>query len=432
MATKAAPSPQSVDARWEVVHRVASSPSFRRSPRLRELLTYICERAIENRPEELREQLIGCGVFGRKPDYNPSEDNIVRVEVRQLRKRLEEYFAGDGKEEPCVILIPKGAYVPVFETREHLASLRDPGVKTELLPAQHRHQVGWRLWLMLAAIAGLAAVCLGLWGENRKLEQRLAGAAGSRLDRSALWPLLFNNSQDTLIVCADSSLVVAQTVLQRPVTLEEYLSHDYGSRSVSSDAAKSVLRLVPNWLFTDMTDVRLVQRLHRLNADQWDKVSIRSAKNTQILDFKQGNSILLGSIRSNLWNSLFEPALNFRFEFDQQVHAAYVRNKKPMGTELPVYRAARPGQSGDSYSVIALVPNLRHTGNVLIIEGTTGEGTESAGEFIMNAATSSPLINRLTTQNRGRIPYFEVLLKSGTLSGITKNAEIVAERILPD
>jgi hypothetical protein len=67
-----------------------------------------------------------------------------------------------------------------------------------------------------------------------------------------------------------------------------------------------------------------------------------------------------------------------------------------------------------------------------MIAGTTGEGTESAGEFIMNPATSSGLINRLSARNKGRIPYFEILLKSGTLAGVAKNAEIVAEHLVPD
>jgi hypothetical protein len=215
------------------------------------------------------------------------------------------------------------------------------------------------------------------------------------------------------------------------VTLQEYLSRDYTAKLANSDA-KSVLRSLPNWLFTDMTDVRLVQRLFRLNADHWDKVSIRSSRTTQIQDFKQGNSILLGSIRSNPWDSLFEQVTKFRFEYDEQAHTAYIRNRQPEKGERPLYWAASPGQSGDSYSVIALVPNLRKTGHVLMIAGTTGEGTESAGEFIMNPATSSALIGRLTQRNKGRIPYFEVLLKSGTLAGIAKNSEIVAEHIIPE
>src|SRR5271154_5039423 len=98
-----------VDARLDVAQRVASSAVFHRAPRLRELLLYICERAAQNRLADLREQKIGCAVFGRKPDYNPGEDNIVRVEIRQLRKRLEEYFATEGRDDRFVILIPKGA-----------------------------------------------------------------------------------------------------------------------------------------------------------------------------------------------------------------------------------------------------------------------------------------------------------------------------------
>jgi hypothetical protein len=61
---------------------------------------------------DIRWDVAQSAVFGRKADYSPGEDNIVRVEVRQLRKRLEEYFATQGKDEPVVILIPKGAYVP--------------------------------------------------------------------------------------------------------------------------------------------------------------------------------------------------------------------------------------------------------------------------------------------------------------------------------
>ena len=433
MATGAAPSPLSFDERVEVVQRVAASLSFQRSPRLRELLLYICERAIQNHPEELREQLIGRGVFGRKADYNPAEDNIVRVEVRQLRKRLEEYFATEGKEEPYVILIPKGAYVPVFEPRvkPSLAAVQTQPIEVRSSPSG----VLWKTWFFRVAVTvilGLAGLSGWLWRENRKVERQLAGSSASQQGRAPLWPLLFNNGQETLIICADSALVVAETVLRRSVTLEEYLSHDYDGRPATSEPARSILRAVPNWLFTDITDVRLVQRLFRLNAAHWDKVSIRSAKNAQLQDFKQGNIILLGSIRSNPWDSLFEPAMKFRFEYDQQAHAAYIRNQKPEQAEQALYRAASPGESGDSYSVIALVPNLRHTGFVLMIEGTTGEGTESAGEFIMNPASAAGFINSLTANNQGRIPYFEVLLKSETLAGVTKNAEIVAEHIIPE
>lgn len=56
-------------------------------------------------------------VFGRKPDYDPREDSIVRTEAGKLRTRLDEYYSGTGKGDPLVIGLPKGSYVPIFTSR---------------------------------------------------------------------------------------------------------------------------------------------------------------------------------------------------------------------------------------------------------------------------------------------------------------------------
>src|SRR3954451_19454277 len=87
----------------ELVERVANSPTFQRSPRLREFLVYVADCTINDRLEDTREQQIAANVFNRNPDYNPGQDNIVRVEARSLRKRLELYFATEGRNEPVII-----------------------------------------------------------------------------------------------------------------------------------------------------------------------------------------------------------------------------------------------------------------------------------------------------------------------------------------
>jgi hypothetical protein len=436
MNASVAPSPPSVDLRWEVAQRVASSVVFHRSPRLRELLIYVCERSIQNRPEELREQAIGCGVFGRKADYNPGEDNIVRVEIRQLRKRLDDYFASEGKDEPYVIQIPKGSYVPVFEPRLPVSELTISNRPVASKPvAAGISSRPWWFWAQILALMVLAIACVAMWRANREVEKRLAAVARAIPERPPLWPLLFNDNQETFVVCADSTLVVAESIMHRSISLDQYLAGDNGALTQPNDLASLVRSLAysrKRWQFTDMTDVRLVQRLYRLNVANWDKVSVQSSRTMKIQDFKNGNVVLLGSNRSNLWNSLFEPMLKFRFDYDEQARMPVIRNQSPEPGEPTSYRAARPGETGDSYGVVALVPNLRHTGSVLIIEGTTAEGTEAAGEFIMNSATSAALLNSLMKRNKDHIPYFEVLLRSSTLEGIAKNAQIVAERTLPD
>src|SRR5260221_708772 len=204
-----------VDARWELVQRVAASPFFHRSPRMRELLLYICERALHNRPEDLREALIGQNVFGRKPDYSPGDDNIVRVEVRHLRKRLEEYFASEGSQEPILITIPKGTYVPLFEPR--------PAIETVPPPEAPSARSVWPR-IQAVAIGVLVLALVWLWIQNRSLEQ----AASATVNRSPLWPLLFNRDHQTYVVCADSALVFAHVLTHHEIALEDYMKRDYG------------------------------------------------------------------------------------------------------------------------------------------------------------------------------------------------------------
>jgi hypothetical protein len=424
METRADMNLSSEDALRGVVQRVTGSVSFQRSPRLRELFLYICDRAIENKPEELREQKIGCSVFGRKPDYNPGEDNIVRVEIRQLRKRLEEFFSTEGKDEPMVIVIPKGAYVPVFEARRPPVPVEIAAVKP--LPPVSTPLRKWG-WVQTAVILALAITCFWLYLDRHSAAQAVANAA-TVPKHLALWPLLFNEEHQTFIVCADSSLVVIRALTHQAISLEDYTSGTY----LKQDAVKPLFKTLARAQFTDIADARLVQRLYQLSENRSDKVSIRSARTAQLQDFKNGNIILLGSSRSNLWTTLFEAVLNFQFDYDEQLRIPFIRNRAPDHGELPVYRAASVGGSGDAYSTIALVPNLRHTGSVLMIAGTTGESTEATGEFLTNGKTAADLLDRLIKRNNGRLPYFEVLLKSRAVDGVARNPEIVAMRVLPE
>ena len=40
----------------------------------------------------------------------PSVDNIVRVQVRRLRSKLEKYYAFEGQVDPLVVEVPRGGY----------------------------------------------------------------------------------------------------------------------------------------------------------------------------------------------------------------------------------------------------------------------------------------------------------------------------------
>jgi hypothetical protein len=73
--------------RWELIERILKSREFKRALRLRELLHYVGKQTIQVGATSIREQEIGEAVFGRGSNYDTSLDNIVRVNVTELKKR---------------------------------------------------------------------------------------------------------------------------------------------------------------------------------------------------------------------------------------------------------------------------------------------------------------------------------------------------------
>ncbi len=96
------------DTRILLIQRVAASSVFGKSHRLRELFLFLSQRKPDEAGGAIHEQQIGVEVFDRRPDYDTTQDAIVRVQVSQLRKRLEQYFASEGRDEPMIIELPKG------------------------------------------------------------------------------------------------------------------------------------------------------------------------------------------------------------------------------------------------------------------------------------------------------------------------------------
>ncbi len=86
----------SIEERRALIERVASSAQFRRSARLRDFLLYVGGQSLKEGCPEIHEQEIGTKVFGRPANYDRSQDNIVRVNATELRKRIEAVLCFGG------------------------------------------------------------------------------------------------------------------------------------------------------------------------------------------------------------------------------------------------------------------------------------------------------------------------------------------------
>jgi TolB-like protein len=101
------PAPNLVRAELE---RLKTSRTFAGSDRLCALLSFVAEETLAGRGDSLKEAVIGNEVYGRMPAYDPRIDSAVRVEAKRLRRKLDEYYAGEGHDADIRIGLPSGQY----------------------------------------------------------------------------------------------------------------------------------------------------------------------------------------------------------------------------------------------------------------------------------------------------------------------------------
>jgi TolB-like protein len=137
--------------------KVLASPGFARNERLSRFLRFVVERHMEGRDQELKESLIAIEVFGRQPGYDSKQDPIVRTEASRLRARLSEYYLAQGKDDPVVIELPKGGYIPVVRSVERTDK-----------PAAPEGATRWWISVGAAALALMViAVAAVIWWRPR-------------------------------------------------------------------------------------------------------------------------------------------------------------------------------------------------------------------------------------------------------------------------
>src|SRR3984957_5231558 len=93
---------------------VFASGIFSRAPGLAHMLRYVCTKYFEGQSDQVKEYNIAVEALGRPADFDQKRDSIVRVEAHRLRRRLNEYYEGEGASHRIRIVLPSGQKVPRF------------------------------------------------------------------------------------------------------------------------------------------------------------------------------------------------------------------------------------------------------------------------------------------------------------------------------
>jgi adenylate cyclase len=97
----------------EQLERILASGDFDASPRSRAFIRFIVEETLAGRQEALTQAAIATRVFGRREDFDPTVDPIVRIQAGRLRRSLERFYLLSGVGDPVRIELVRGSYVPV-------------------------------------------------------------------------------------------------------------------------------------------------------------------------------------------------------------------------------------------------------------------------------------------------------------------------------
>lgn len=416
------------DSRWLAVRQLAASSLFVRSSRLSQLLLYLAGETLQGRGQNISEYQIAQLIFGRGEDFDPSSDTIVRSHLLRLRQRLQQHEAlPTTAAERYQIVIPRGQYAVEFRPRVTTPTFMETDVEGSVpvelsSPAAARSVVlsiwrDWRVIPLLLLVLSVVAVSEYFWHRQPVTPPSV----------HPLWSRMFQQGQATTLVAADSSLVVLHSAVRHDTSLADYVSGGY-LRDAQEELKdqQELLGIVKN-RYSSAVDVSIAQRVTELAMNRQSRAEVRFAREVRLEDLKKGNAILSGSRGANPWLELFEPQMNFLLTSDFLSHRTYVRNRKPLPEEKDQYVSGRGDEQAPLYAVLAFLPNLEPSGNVLILEGTSLAGTEAVRDFLFDDRALLPFL-RSVLRPDGSLRHFEVLVAATVVNGNASKFQIVAYR----
>lgn len=436
--------PVSLSERQALVARITASEHFSRSARLRDFLLYVTEKSMQRGSHQVREQEIGEKIFGRAEGYDCSQDNIVRVNASELRRRLELYFATTGAKESLLLEIPRGSYRPVFTPRLADAgqgSHDEPVSSTEQPPsapvyesaklAGIKHIGPWERFSWISLSLLLAITCGALVFRLHTTENAL-----HPLQRQpalmVFWSSFLHSAQQNYVVLADSAVHLSEQITHNPINLNDYLNHIYQAQSVNSSLSLEQQQEIDLFFSHNLVtygDVLAAQQIMMLDPLS-QNLQLTYARFFSADQLKGHSVVLVGGKSANPWVLLFDGEMDFSLDQESFRNRPIVINRHPRQGEQKVYTPSS-NTSGNivGYSVIAYLPNSGGAGKAIILAGTDSDSTNAAANFLTSEAQMEQLLKLFHSDH---FPYFEVLLRCSVLTGTSLSAQPIAVRTHPE
>jgi hypothetical protein len=390
------------DAIITQLEKIMGSRVLHGSEPLKAFLSYIVTQTLEGQGN-LKEYVIATEVLGRREDFNPRLDSVVRVQAGRLRNKLLEYYVTEGRDDPVIIELPKGHYKPLFSYNH---------------PDYYDHH-----------LKHLATA-----------ESVTAGGTPKEPYFPKLWHHLLQTPEPILIVFSNTifhgtnqaGFQLFNSLANQPAEPSPALPHAY----------ETALRHLPR--IDHYTGIGEAMGLSYLS-DFFAKIQHPYRVKRSLLltwdDARTENLVVLGSPAENLFLTDLPRPQNFNFcwMLDEQQHEVNaILNAHPLPGEQPYYLASHfgesPSQISEDYAVISSLTGLSRSNRLLILAGINTYGTQAAAEYVTRPEYIRDLSDRLNLAPIGQPPQlptdYQIVLKVKVCGGVPIDISYVTHRVL--
>jgi len=412
------------DGRRTAIEKVLHSVAFSRSDSSRLLLKFIVEKSLTGDLDSIKEYTIATEALGRPPDFDPKADSIVRIQVQRLRKRLEEYYSDEGREDPVRIVIPSGHYIPEFRTHPKPST---PKKNDEALASPDGRLVAATRDFSRPFLVGVVVVLLGalvIMGTYLSRASGLKASAEASPLPSALvplWRVFAPPNPPPLIVYSNAMFLTDDYGDVYRVLLSSAHSLPSGAKVPSLSGLEYVSPALPKTgnlryfdLYTGTGEVVAAVKIARLLSTQKQDVSVERSRLVSYDNIRGGNVIFLGSSAEDA--VLEKLPIDAELVFDLSGEDAVIRDRPTASGEPHSYGLVRDPRTGEyrtDHALISLLPSVDPGRYVLVLAGITTLGTQAAAEFATSPAQMVTMENMRGASHgsAGRSPYFQSLLE---------------------
>jgi hypothetical protein len=358
------------------LERVLSSHLFKGSRRCQVLLRHITEKTLAGDVGSLKERTLGIAVFGREPDYDTSQDPIVRASAAEIRKKLAQYYQEPGHESEVRIDLLSGSYVAEFQFHEPDAVVVPPPV-----------QARTRKWNW--AVAGGAAAALVL-----AVSVALALPSWRHSDLDQLWgPLL--KASGPVLICVGQPAVYNLRSAEAQDEIQGLINQKPPGVIPPHRVIREEDLIILRDRYVALDDAFCMVRIASLLERFRKPYNVRGERSTSFADLRDTPVVLIGAW-DNPWTIRIAGQLRFTFIKDAVHDTAMVRDRQhPENTEWKLTGAWPTWDVPFDYAIVSRVLDTTTDRPLIVAAGITQSGTIGAGEFLSNPEYFAEAVRQL-------------------------------------